>query len=128
MSGSLLHADSLRSMCGKCMRHCLEPTDYMKPRETWGRMAAKILSGDFLQLPPVPASSSLAASLLLCASKNSVISSFKLISISKSSIHSLDNCSRTERILRTNAGGSMESSYSCIFCFNEVARRLSVVK
>jgi len=33
----------------------------MKPQEAWGRMAAKILCGDFYQLPPVPASSSLLA-------------------------------------------------------------------
>ena len=31
----------------------------MKPAETWGRMPCKILSGDFYQLPPVPASKSL---------------------------------------------------------------------
>ena len=33
----------------------------MKPQETWGRVAAIILCGDFLQLPPVPASGSLMA-------------------------------------------------------------------
>ena len=31
----------------------------MKPSETWGRMPCKILSGDFYQLPPVPATASL---------------------------------------------------------------------
>jgi hypothetical protein len=33
----------------------------MQPSETWGRMPCKILSGDFYQLPPVPASASLLA-------------------------------------------------------------------
>ena len=31
----------------------------MKPTETWGRMLAKIVSGDFYQLPPVPPTASL---------------------------------------------------------------------
>ena len=31
------------------------------PSETWGRMAVKLLSGDFYQLPPVPAKASLLA-------------------------------------------------------------------
>ena len=39
-----------------------DTTKYMKPSETWGRMPAKILSGDFYQLPPVPATASLLAS------------------------------------------------------------------
>ena len=35
---------------------------YMRAQERWGRMAVRILSGDFLQLPPVPASASLVSS------------------------------------------------------------------
>ena len=35
---------------------------YMRAQERWGRMPARILSGDFLQLPPVPASASLVSS------------------------------------------------------------------
>ena len=57
--GDLLHADALRKTYGRCLRHNLDTTAYMKPAETWGRMAAKILSGDFYQLPPVPPSKSL---------------------------------------------------------------------
>ena len=61
VSGSLPHADALRKAYGRSGRYGLRPTAYMTPSETWGRMATKILCGDFLQLPPVPASSSLIA-------------------------------------------------------------------
>ena len=61
VSGSLLHADALRKTYGRSLRHDLQTTAYMKPQETWGRMAAKLLCGDFYQLPPVPASASLLA-------------------------------------------------------------------
>ena len=60
--GDLLHADALRKTYGRCLRHNLDTTKYMKPSETWGRMPVKILSGDFCQLPPVPATASLLAS------------------------------------------------------------------
>ena len=63
VSATLLHADSLRKTYGRAARFKLETTEYMKPQETWGRMPAKILCGDFYQLPPVPASSSLLAPL-----------------------------------------------------------------
>ena len=59
--GDLLHADALRKTYGRCLRYDLDTMAYMKPAETWGRMACKILSGDFYQLPPVPDSSSLLA-------------------------------------------------------------------
>lgn len=42
--GALLHADALRRTYGRCLRHSIDPTQYMKPSETWGRLAAKILS------------------------------------------------------------------------------------
>ncbi len=61
VSGSRLHADTLRKTYGRSLRYNLQSTAYMKPQETWGRMAAKILCGDFLQLPPVPAEASLMA-------------------------------------------------------------------
>ena len=61
VSGSLLHADALRKTYGRSLQHDLQTTAYMKPQETWGRMAAKILCGDFYQLPPVPATASLLA-------------------------------------------------------------------
>ena len=59
--GDLLHADALRKTYGRCLRYNLDTTKYMKPGETWGRMPVKILSGDFYQLPPVPATASLLA-------------------------------------------------------------------
>ena len=62
VSGTLLHADALRKTYGRSLQHDLPTTAYMKPQETWGRMAAKILCGDFYQLPPVPATASLLAS------------------------------------------------------------------
>ena len=62
VSGSLLHADALRKTYGRSLKHNLETTAYMQPQETWGRMPAKILAGDFYQLPPVPQSASLLAS------------------------------------------------------------------
>ncbi len=61
VSATLLHADALRKTYGRSLRYNLCTTDYMKPQETWGRMPARILCGDFLQLPPVPASASLIA-------------------------------------------------------------------
>ena len=61
VSGALLHADALRKTYGRCLRYDIPTTEYMKPQEAWGRMAVKILCGDFYQLPPVPASSSLLA-------------------------------------------------------------------
>ena len=59
--GPLLHADALRTTYGRALRYNLNPLQYMRPQETWGRMAVKILCGDFYQLPPVPASASLLA-------------------------------------------------------------------
>ena len=61
VQGSLLHADAVRTTYGRALRHDLDPTKYMQPQETWGRMPAKILCGDFYQLLPVPARSSLLA-------------------------------------------------------------------
>jgi hypothetical protein len=51
--GDLLHADALRKTYGR--------SPYMEPKETCGRLPAKILSGDFYQLPPVPPEASLLA-------------------------------------------------------------------
>ena len=56
--GDMLHADGLRKTYGQCVRHNFDTTVYMKPVETWGRVSCKIFSGDFYQLPPVPASKS----------------------------------------------------------------------
>ena len=57
----LLHADALRKTYGRCLKYNIDPTRYMHPQEAWGRVFAKILCGDFFQLPPVPATSSLMA-------------------------------------------------------------------
>jgi hypothetical protein len=62
VKGALRHADSLRTTYGRSLRHNLPTTDYTQPQETSGRLPAKIQSGDFLQLPPAPASSSMLAS------------------------------------------------------------------
>ncbi len=59
--GPLLHADALRTTYGRALRYGLDPTKYMRPQETWGRVPVKILCGDFYQLPPVPSSASLLA-------------------------------------------------------------------
>eukprot|EP00959_Pyramimonas_sp_CCMP1952_P026399 554099-Pyramimonas_sp.AAC.1 len=61
LPGPLLHADALRTTYSRALRYNLDPAKYMRPQETWGRMAVKILCGDFYQLPPVPASASLLA-------------------------------------------------------------------
>jgi len=42
VSGTLLHADALRKTYGRSQRYNLDTTQYMKPQETWGRMAAKL--------------------------------------------------------------------------------------
>ena len=49
----LLHADALRSSYVRCGLHGSEIGQYMRPEETWGRVPAKILCGDFYQLTPV---------------------------------------------------------------------------
>ena len=63
VQADLLHADCLRTSYGRAQRYNLDPTMYMAPQHRWGCMAARILSGDFLQLPPVPPSASLVAKL-----------------------------------------------------------------
>ena len=54
VQGELLHADCLRTSYGRALRYKLDSTLCMQPQEKWGRVLAIILSGDFLQLPPVP--------------------------------------------------------------------------
>ena len=55
----LLHADALRATYVRARTHRFSTASYMRPAETWGRAFAKILCGDFYQLPPVPATASL---------------------------------------------------------------------
>ena len=57
----MLHADALRASYCRARRHNFPTTTYMRPQDSWGRVFAKILCGDFLQLPPVPPSASLLA-------------------------------------------------------------------
>ena len=57
----LLHADALRKTYGRSLKYKLDNTKYMQPQEAWGQVKAKILCGDFFQLPPVPHTSSLMA-------------------------------------------------------------------
>ena len=57
--GDLLHADALRSTYVRARIHRFSTASYMRPAETWGRVFAKVLFGDFYQLPPVPATASL---------------------------------------------------------------------
>ena len=60
--GDLLHADALRSTYARARIHSFSTVSYMRPAETWGRVFAKILCGDFYQLPPAPATASLLTS------------------------------------------------------------------
>ena len=59
--GELLHADCLRTTYGRAQRHNLDSTQYMRPPAKWGRMPARIICGDCLQLPSVPATASMLA-------------------------------------------------------------------
>ena len=58
-SGSLLHASALRCTYGRARKHNLLCADYSRKQEYFGRMPLTLILGDFLQLPPVPACSSL---------------------------------------------------------------------
>ena len=58
LSAPLLHANALRHTYGRARRHGLEVNRYLTSNELFGRMPVVILSGDYLQLPPVPESSS----------------------------------------------------------------------
>ena len=59
VGGDLFHASALRTTYCRRDLHALRSEDYMRPQETWGRLPAFIACGDFLQLPPVPETSSL---------------------------------------------------------------------
>ena len=58
LSAAMLHANALRHTYGRSRRHGLQVDRYMSTDELFGRMPIVILSGDYLQLPPVPESSS----------------------------------------------------------------------
>ena len=59
--GQMLHADALRKSYGRQNALGLEIHRYAEFDQTWGRMPVVLISGDELQLPPVPFSFSLLA-------------------------------------------------------------------
>jgi hypothetical protein len=63
LQGELNHAGALRTTYAREAKYCLSKDVYYKPQERWGRLPVVVYSGDHLQLPPVPASSSMLAPL-----------------------------------------------------------------
>ena len=63
LPATLYHASCLLWTIARQSRYNLRLENYHKPRETSGRISKKILSGDHLQLPPVPKSASLMANI-----------------------------------------------------------------
>ena len=59
LQGELNHADALRTTYARQHTYGLNPLDYWKPMERYGRIAMLEYWGDHLQLPPVPARSSM---------------------------------------------------------------------
>ena len=59
----LCHASNLLWTIARQSRYNLKLENYHKPRETAGRISKQILSGDHLQLPPVPKATSLLADI-----------------------------------------------------------------
>jgi hypothetical protein len=60
---SLLHAAALRTTYARQSLYNLDLGRYAQPKETFGRISMLLMCGDHLQLPPVPKSSGLLASL-----------------------------------------------------------------
>ena len=63
LQGELNHAAALRTTYAREAKFSLNRGHYSSPQERFGRIAFLIYSQDHLQLPPVPASSSMLASL-----------------------------------------------------------------
>ena len=63
LPGELNHAAALRTTYAREAKYSLDRNRYSSPQERFGRIAFLIYSQDHLQLPPVPASSSMLASL-----------------------------------------------------------------
>ena len=61
LQARMLHANNLFWSVARHSKYNLDLQDYALPRETAGRVSKYVLSGDHLQLPPVPASQSLLA-------------------------------------------------------------------
>ena len=62
LQGELNHAAALRTTYARESKYGLNRHTYSSPQERFGRIAFLIYSQDHLQLPPVPASSSMLAS------------------------------------------------------------------
>ena len=60
---TIWHAACLLWTIARQGRYKLKMEDYHRTRETSGRLSKKVLSGDHLQLPPVPKSASLLADI-----------------------------------------------------------------
>ena len=60
-AATLLRAAALRTTYAREHKYKLDPARYAKPDELRGRILFLALSGDHLQLPPVPKSSGLLA-------------------------------------------------------------------
>ena len=67
ISGRLFHADALRHTYARARVHQLDIKLYSEVNQIFGKIPVVLLSGDFLQLPPVPESGSLLASLEHCS-------------------------------------------------------------
>ena len=63
LQGELNHAGALRTSYAREARYFLNRDTYHKPQDRWGRLAVVVHSGDLLQLPPAPATSSMLAPL-----------------------------------------------------------------
>ena len=63
LHGELNNAAALRTTYAREAKFNLDRNVYHKPKERYGRIAILSSSGDHLQLPPVPASSSVLAPL-----------------------------------------------------------------
>jgi hypothetical protein len=63
LQGELNHAGALRTTYAREAKYGLNKDVYFKPQERYGRLPVVVYSGDHLQLPPVPASSSMLAPL-----------------------------------------------------------------
>jgi hypothetical protein len=63
LQAKLFHADALRTTYARAAPYNLMVGDYSSPSQIFGRMPVVILSGDELQLPPIPPTTSLLASL-----------------------------------------------------------------
>ena len=63
LPASLYHANNLLWTLAREAPYGLQREAYARPRETAGRVSKKLLTGDHLQLPPVPKSASLLADI-----------------------------------------------------------------